>query len=132
VGFSINTSVQHRDGVAVLFVEGEIDLASAGTLRQAIDDVVSGRPRGLVIDLSEVAYLDSSGVQVLVEARDSVGQGGRFAVATRGPMTTRIIRILCLDDILVLHETVDDALSAFNTGSGDAPIDEIGRRPRLI
>ncbi|MSR29666.1 MAG: anti-sigma factor antagonist [Phycisphaerales bacterium] len=54
--------------VAVLKPRGDIDMARAPFVRQAITLVVRDRPPKLVIDLSEVAYMDSSGIATLVEA----------------------------------------------------------------
>jgi anti-sigma B factor antagonist len=62
------TCVEHGEW-AVLQVSGELDLVSSPTLRQHVHDVVADGRHGLVLDLSEVFFCDSSGVGVLIAAR---------------------------------------------------------------
>jgi anti-sigma B factor antagonist len=108
----ISTSVEHRDGVTVLAVGGEIDMASAPVLESSVADVLADDPAALVIDLTEVQFLDSAGLQILVEAREKVSESARFAVAAHGPITSRIIQLVDLDEFLSLHETLENALAA--------------------
>jgi anti-sigma B factor antagonist len=108
----IGASVHHRDGVAVLAISGELDMASSAAFKCAISEALDGRPQALVIDLSDVGFLGSSGISVLVEARDRVGDGDQFAVVTGGPVTGRTIEVLELGELLCVRETVDEALSA--------------------
>ena len=56
------------DGTAVIRVVGEIDIATADTIRQAIAVAVERRPADLVFDLAAVDFIDSSGLAVLLEA----------------------------------------------------------------
>lgn len=51
-----------RDGVSVLEVEGEVDLTNANALEQAVEGIAAG---AVVLDLSRVAYLDSSGIRAI-------------------------------------------------------------------
>ncbi|MGH3958497.1 STAS domain-containing protein [Mycobacterium sp.] len=115
-GYPIRTSVEHRDGVTVLVVGGEIDMASAPTLESAVAGVLAEDALALVIDLSEVRFLASVGLSILVAAREKIGEPGRFAVAAQGPLISRIIQLVNLDELLSLHETLEDALLAV-TGS---------------
>ena len=55
-----------RDGVDVLFVEGEIDVATAPRLIAALNDAVSEAVRSVIIDLTSVGFMDSTGLGVLV------------------------------------------------------------------
>ena len=59
----ITTSVEHRYGVAVLAVGGEIDMVTAPQFEKAIDDVLADDPATLVIDLTEVTFLASEGLR---------------------------------------------------------------------
>jgi anti-sigma B factor antagonist len=111
----ISTSVEHRDGVTVLAVSGEIDMASAPVLDRAVAGVLADDPAALVIDLTKVQFLDPAGLQILVAAREKVGESARFAVAAHGPITSRIIELVDLDEFLSLHETLEDALAAVRT-----------------
>ncbi len=100
----------------MLVVGGEIDMASAPTLESAVAGVLAEDALALVIDLSEVRFLASVGLSILVAAREKIGEPGRFAVAAQGPLISRIIQLVNLDELLSLHETLEDALLAV-TGS---------------
>jgi anti-sigma B factor antagonist len=108
----ISASVHDRDGIAVLAIRGELDMSSSAAFKCAISEALAGRPQALVIDLSDVEFLGSAGISVLLEARDRVGDGDQFAVVTGGPVTGRTIEVLALGELLCVRETVDEALSA--------------------
>lgn len=108
----VYTSTEQRDGVTVLAVGGEIDVASAPMLEEAVAGVVAEDPHALVIDLSEVQFLALVGLRILTTAREKIGEAARFAVAAQGPITSRIIRLVKLDSFLSLHESLEDALLA--------------------
>ena len=80
----ITTSVEHRDGVTVLAVGGEIDMLSAPMLERAIAGVLADDPCALVIDLMEVEFLASAGLQILAATREKLGESAPFAVAAQG------------------------------------------------
>jgi anti-sigma B factor antagonist len=113
--YPISTAVEHRDGVTVLAVGGDIDMVGASILESAIVAALAEDPAGLVIDLSEVSYLASAGVRILVEIGEALGESVAFAAATQDSITAKIIRILSLDEVLVLHETLDEAVTAAQT-----------------
>jgi anti-anti-sigma factor len=115
----ITTSVVHRDGVAVLSVAGEIDVATAPSFEKAIDDVLADDPPAVIIDLSEVTFLASAGLQLLVATHERIGESAAFAVVAEGPATSRPIQLTNLDKIFALYAEFDEALVA------------VRRRPRL-
>jgi anti-anti-sigma factor len=108
----ITTSVEHRDGVTVLAVGGEIDMASAPTLKEMIADVLAEHPPALILDLSAVRFLASAGLRILAETREKTDGSARFSVVAKGPVTARIIRLVKLDEVLSVHATLADALTA--------------------
>jgi anti-sigma B factor antagonist len=108
----VSTSVAYHDGIAVLAISGEIDLASAGAVEKAIAEVLAQDPPSLIIDLLGVQFLASLGVGILVTARDTFVDCDRFSVVAQGRMTHRIIQLLDLDRALSLQESLEDALSA--------------------
>jgi anti-sigma B factor antagonist len=56
------------DGTATIRVTGEIDIATADTIRRAVAVAIEDRPAHVVFDLSAVDFIDSSGLAVLLEA----------------------------------------------------------------
>jgi anti-anti-sigma factor len=108
----ISAFVHLHDGVAVLAITGELDGASAAAFKSAISAALAHKPRALVMDLSNVRFLGSVGISVLIEARERVGGGDKFALVAGGSMTDRTIRVLGLNDLLCVHPTVNEALKA--------------------
>ncbi len=112
----ITTSVSHDDGVAVLAVSGEIDLATIPAFEAAIAEALNHRPTALIVDLSAVDFLASAGLQALVATHENVSGEAGFAVVADGPATSRPIELTGLAQILSLHASLDDAKAAV-TGS---------------
>ena len=60
--------IQNRDGATIVQPAGEVDLARSPVLRSTLGSEIAKEPNRLVLDLSQVVYMDSSGVATLVEA----------------------------------------------------------------
>lgn len=68
------TSVWQLDGVTVLAISGEIDLASAPVFEDAVAGVLAEGPHALVIDLSEVQFVGMVGLAILERVREKIGE----------------------------------------------------------
>jgi anti-anti-sigma factor len=108
----ISAFVHLYDDVAVLAIIGELDGASAAAFKSAISAALARKPRALVIDLSDVRFLGSVGISILIQAQEKVGGGDKFALVTGGSMTGRTIRVLGLDDLFSIHPTANEAIKA--------------------
>jgi anti-sigma B factor antagonist len=114
---AIATALAYQNGIAVLKVGGDIDLATVPTLEAAIDEALIAKPTGLVIDLSEVGFLASAGLQALVATHNNVSPSGHFAVVANSAATSRPIQLTGLDEIFELYPTLGEALAAVQTSS---------------
>jgi anti-sigma B factor antagonist len=112
--------VHQRDEWIVLSVVGEVDLAVAPRLRQAVIEALTPSnqasaepsPASLVLDLGAVDFLDSSGLGVVLGALKRVRSlGGRLRVVVREPQVRRVFEITDLDRIISLADSVDDAIA---------------------
>ncbi|MGC2998286.1 STAS domain-containing protein [Streptomyces sp. G35A] len=103
----------HPAGPVVLTVTGELDHHTAPRLTEALEDVPLAPGTPLVIDLSGVAYCDSTGITVLVTAyHRAEAAGSSFSLAGLSHDLTRVFRTVGLDQVFTLHPTTDDALAA--------------------
>ncbi|MFE6861097.1 STAS domain-containing protein [Nocardia sp. NPDC057668] len=107
----MTTSVTVHDDATVLAVIGEVDLATAPALENAIESILGGKPGALIIDLSEVSFLASAGMAALVAAHQRAG-ATRIVVVADGPATGRQLRMTNLDQVFALHPTLPEALTA--------------------
>jgi anti-sigma B factor antagonist len=101
---------EHPD---VLPLEGEIDLHVSPEVAESLRTMTAKKPKRLVVDLSKVTYLDSSGLAVLIEGMQNVQEyGGKFAVAGVQESVKPIFDIARLDQVFQIFPTVDEALAA--------------------
>ena len=112
----IITSVSFDDGIAVLAVTGEIDLATIPAFEAAITEALAQRPSALIVDMSAVDFLASAGLQALVSTHETVSGTAGFAVVADGPATSRPIELTGLDQILSLHSSLSAAKAALTRG----------------
>jgi anti-anti-sigma factor len=108
----ITTSFAHREGVAVVSIGGEIDLSTASAFEAAIAAALDGDPPVLVIELSEVDFMASVGLRILVATHEKVSKFAQVAIVANNPATSRPIQLTGLDKVLSMYPTLDDALTA--------------------
>jgi anti-sigma B factor antagonist len=98
-----------RGDALVLSLAGELDLADAPALREALRRAVERASKRLVVDLTQVTFVDSTILGALVEARSALG-GDAFALAAPGLEVRRALEISGLDRHFRVYETVSSAL----------------------
>jgi len=97
---------EDRDGLVHIALRGELDLSSAAKLQEELRRVEAGSPPVLVLDLTKLVFLDSTGLRCLVTADERAKEGGRRVVIVRGPdPVQRVFSITRLEERL---EMVDD------------------------
>ena len=90
---------------------GELDAYTVATFRDALSGLAA-QPR-LVIDLSDVPFMDSAGLGALIGGiRRARENGGEVAVACSRPTLTRLLHTTGFDRIVPVTETLDDAVAA--------------------
>lgn len=107
---------QHRGArgcVEVLSITGDLDVLGASRLREQLPDPVAHLR---VADLSEVAFLDSSGVGALIAMqRRQAEAGGSFAVCCAQPQPLQVLTMTGADRLLAVRPTLVDALGLART-----------------
>ncbi len=97
----------------VLPLEGEIDLHVSPRVAISLAQMAEKKPDRLVVDLSRVSYIDSSGLAVLIEGMQNVERyGGKFAIAGMPETVRPIFEIARLDQVFQVFPDVDAALAA--------------------
>lgn len=108
---SANFSTRHVAGTAVVTLQGEVDLQNSPDLRKELLAWLAAR-KDVVVDLSGVVYIDSSGIASLVEAYQTARhQGGNFSLAAVSPAALRVLKLARLDEVFVIHDGVEQALT---------------------
>ena len=97
----------------VLPLEGEIDLHVSPRISAALGAMIEQKSPRLVVDLSKVTYIDSSGLAVLIEGMQNVeAYGGKFILAGIQENVKPIFEIARLDQVFIIFPHVDAALAA--------------------
>ncbi|MFI8193782.1 STAS domain-containing protein [Streptomyces sp. NPDC085946] len=98
------------EGVSVVTVRGEIDHHTGGPLRRALTR--PGSP-GIVVDLSGVTFMDSSGINVLITAQHTALETqGWLRLAGPSPSVLRTMQLVGLDEVIAWYPTLREALDA--------------------
>jgi anti-sigma B factor antagonist len=104
--------IQEKQGACVISFTGEVDLESSPEAREILLKCF-GKTGRVLVDLSEVTYIDSSGVASLVEAlQASKKAGSRFALAAVSEPTRRVLELARLDKVFTMYDSVEDGLNA--------------------
>jgi anti-anti-sigma factor len=107
-------SIDHTaaDGIRVVTLHGEIDHAVMTELTEALLSYGSvTRPR-TVVDLSGVTFMDSSGINVLIAAQQSMSDAqGWLRIAGAQASVLRVLELVGLDQVIGCHSTVEQALA---------------------
>ncbi|HVD94726.1 MAG TPA: STAS domain-containing protein [Candidatus Limnocylindria bacterium] len=102
-----------RDRSNVLPLKGEIDLHVSPAITASLNQMIEKKPKRLVVDLSEVTYIDSAGLAALIEAMQKVeGYGGKFLLAGLQETVRSIFEISRLDQVFQIFPDADAALSS--------------------
>ena len=101
-------------GVRVIALFGELDLASAPKLERELEAAMANADGPIVVDLSDLEFMDSTGLRTLIAGQRSASDQQRpFAIACRADsFIARVFEVAGADRAFDLHETRGDALDA--------------------
>ena len=103
----LDVETEDRDGLVHVALKGELDLSTVAKVQDELRRVEEGEPPVMVLDLSRLTFLDSTGLRCLVTADERAREAGRRVVIVRGPEPVqRVFTITRLEERL---EMVDDA-----------------------
>ncbi len=101
------------DDAAIIALDGELDLASAPQLVDAVNGVATAGPGPVILDLGSVSFVDSSGVRAILESeRLATDQGRPFAIYRPGDAVTRLLDLVDLRSRFTELDAIDSATIA--------------------
>jgi anti-sigma B factor antagonist len=107
----LEVSSREESGRAVVVAVGEVDVFTAPTLDAELGRLTGEGRTDIVVDLSGVEFLDSTGLSVLVKTLKRVREaGGRLDVIVTADRVAKVFRITGLDQLIPLHASMADAL----------------------
>lgn len=109
----LQTTAQRIDGGFLAKLVGEVNFNNSSKLRKQLLDILQNKPAKLVIDLSGVGYMDSSGVATLVEALQAQRQRqAALVLCGLQPRVKGIFEIARLDAVFKIVDTLEAAQKA--------------------
>jgi anti-sigma B factor antagonist len=109
----LTVAVSAREGYTLVSLEGAGDVTVRVRLRAALTAQVTAGTPHLVVDLSGLAYIDASCVQVLWRvSRMAEGAGGRLGLAAPQPLVTRVMELWGGGQVFEVHDSVAEAAVA--------------------
>jgi anti-sigma B factor antagonist len=104
--------VEQNGDAVVVRLAGELDLYNADQIRGVLFEQADHRPSRLVVDLSQVRFLDSTALGVLIEARAKMANKRGFLLASPGLETRRALEISGLNRHFGVYASTEEALAA--------------------
>lgn len=103
----------------VLTLHGEADISSAPALRDGLTALIESGSKAVLVDLTDVAFLDSTGLGVLVSARNAaVEAGSALPIACDDGRILKLFKITGLEQVFDIHPTVDAAVQSLDGRAG--------------
>ena len=101
------------DRMVVVAVTGDLDILTTPQLDHAIHCALRKQPTALIVDLTRVDFLASVSMNLLVAGHQKITPAARFGVVADGPATSRPMKLIGIDSVVALYQTLGDALDAF-------------------
>ncbi len=109
MGFKINSS--EKDGIALVNVEGEIDMFTSPNLRDTLLPFFKKKVEGIIVDLTQVSFMDSSGIATLVEGLQwSKKESREFILTGLGKTVFNALSLTKLDNVFTIKPDIKAAL----------------------
>jgi anti-anti-sigma factor len=109
-----SVTVPETTGAAytVVVLTGEVDATNSEELYNILESVVLQRPRLLIVDLSDLSFMDSTGLRMLLRAtRELDQQGGVLSLAAPQTSVARVLQLTRADQLIPVYESVADAIA---------------------
>mgnify|MGYP006190544207 CR=1 FL=1 len=102
--------IREEGGAIVVSFEGDVDLQTSPDVRKVLLECV-GRGQSVVVDLSGIGYIDSSGVASLVEGFQTARKGGHnLVLASVSDGALRVLKLARLDKVFTICDSIEDGL----------------------
>lgn len=108
----LTITVERYGWSLVVAVDGDVDLSTAPLLRHALAAALSQGPRRIVVDLSCVRFLNTAGLEVLLDAHSRAGPGIDLRLVATTRATWRPLRLTGLHELLAIHASRAAAVAA--------------------
>ena len=109
----VGLEIEEVKDIVIAHVTGELDIVGASSTGEAIGDAVPTSARALVVDLSRLEFIDSSGIAMMFSLARRLGSRRQElrVVARAGDPVQRVLELVEFDRAAPIYETVEEALA---------------------
>lgn len=110
----MNITEREQDGITIFTLEGRVDSEGAVDLDLALQTATSEGHFKLVLEMSQVRYINSAGLRTLADIlTQAQAQEGDLKLVNLNPKVQRVFQIIGFDKFFSVYETIDEALADF-------------------
>ena len=110
----MSVKMENKNGLTVCHVEGEIDINSSPGIKKSFDKLLSSKTAKIIVNLSKVTYVDSSGLATLVEILKNMrSYGGRLKLTNLSSKIKSLFEITKLEKLFEIMADEEEAISTF-------------------
>jgi anti-sigma B factor antagonist len=107
-------NIENKNGLTVCHIEGEIDINTSPGIKKSLDKLLQSKTPKIIVNLSKVTYVDSSGLATLVEILKNMrSYGGRLRLTNLSPKVKSLFEITKLEKLFEIMTDEQEAISNF-------------------
>ncbi len=107
----MNLEIEHRAEIIIVRVtDDRIDAASAIQFKERMREIVATPSARVVLDMSNVGFLDSSGLGAVVAVMKALGPIRRLELSGLTPTVEKVFRLTRMDTVFIIHKSLPDGL----------------------
>jgi anti-sigma B factor antagonist len=107
--------IENKNGLSVCYIDGEIDINTSPSIKKQFDKLLSAKTAKVVVNLSKVTYVDSSGLATLVEILKNMrSYGGRLRLTNMSSKIKSLFEITKLEKLFDIMADESEAVSTFS------------------
>ena len=110
----MNITEEKKDGITICNISGEININTSPQLRKSFESFVEANTAKIVVDFSQVSYIDSSGLATFIELLQRLKKvGGTFRICSMSQKVKNIFEVTKLHKLFEIFDTREAALNNF-------------------
>ena len=114
---SFKIKSKNNNNIGIISIEGEVDMFTSPNLREKLLPLFKKNVKGIIVDLSCVSFMDSSGIATLVEGLQwSKKNGKKFVLTGLGANIKNALALTKLDNVFDIKIDTDDEFKKMNQG----------------
>jgi len=110
----MNITETNKDGITIFTLQGRADTQGSVDLDLALQAAASEGRHNMVLEMSDLKYISSSGLRTLADIlTQNTNAGGDLKLVSLNKKIRRVLEIVGFDKFFSMYETIDDAIAAY-------------------